>query len=54
MFEIKLLLTLAGDAGDMSEEGVVATKTLITAVGHELPASNKGYVKQICSFAIEA
>lgn len=42
-----------GDGGDVSEEALVVMRTLVTATGHDVPVSEKGYVEFLRSFDTE-
>lgn len=48
-----LLWAKAANAGDVTEESVVATRNVFTAVDHEMPVSEKGYVEFLCSSSTE-
>lgn len=51
--EKDLLWPEDGDDGDVNEEALVATRTLITAAGLEVPVSTKGYVELLRILASE-
>lgn len=51
--EKDLLWVEVGDGRDVSEKELVATWTLITLGGQEVPVSKKSYVELTCSFATE-
>lgn len=44
----------AGDEDGVTEEGLLARRLLVVAVGHEVPVSMKGYVKLLRSLDGEA
>lgn len=54
LLEVVLLWAESGDVGDVSEEALVVTRTIITAVRHEVPVFKKGYMELVCSFFTEA
>lgn len=51
LWENALLCAEDEDAVGVTEEALVATRTLITAVGHKLLMSEMGYTELLCSFA---
>lgn len=51
--ERDLLSAAAVDDGDVTKEVLVATGILLTAAGHEVPVSKKGFIDLLRSFATE-